>query len=218
MRVVTVFVLLSLQMLWPGGNRCRADVDVGLSIGDGGIKGFYLAIGEHYKVPEKQIVVVREKKIPDEELPVVFFLARRAEVAPDVIIKLRLGGKSWMGICAHFGLTAEVFYIPVKRAPGPPYGKAYGHFKNKKKNKWGTIRLTDTEIVNFVNLKFISEHYGCSADDVIKMREKGSSFVAINAEVKKNKGQEKKKSGQLATKEKPKGKDKGKGKGKGNKK
>ena len=183
-----------------------------MTIGDGGIKGFYLAIGEHYKVPEKQIVVVREKKIPDEELAVVFFLAKRASVAPEVVIKLRLGGKSWMEISAHFGLTAEIFYVPVKRTPGPPYGKAYGHFKNKKKNQWGTIKLSDAEIVNFVNLKFISKHYGCSADDVIKMREKGNSFVAINAEVKKNKGQDKKKSKQLATKEKP--KDKGKGKGK----
>ena len=212
MRVVTVLVLLSLFILWPASNQCRADVDIGLSIGDGGIKGFYLAIGEHYKVPQKQIVVIRERKIPDEELAVVFFLAQRAEVAHGVVIKLRLGGKSWMEISAHFGLTAEIFYVPVKRAPGPPYGKAYGHFKNKKKNQWATIRLTDAEVVNFVNLKFISEHYGYSPDDVIKMREKGNSFVAINAEVKKNKGQEKKKSGQLATKEKP--KDKGKGKGK----
>ena len=212
MRVVTALVLLSLLLLWPAANQCRADVDIGLSIGDGGIKGFYLAIGEHYKVPQKQIVVVREKKIPDEELAVVFFLAQRAEVAPGVVIKLRLGGKSWMVISAHFGLTAEIFYVPVKRAPGPPYGKAYGHFKNKKKSQWRTIRLTDAEVVNFVNLRFISEHYGYSPDDVIKMREKGNSFVAINAVVKKNKGQEKKQSKQLATKEKP--KDKGKGKGK----
>jgi len=212
MRIVTVFILLSIFMLWPAANQCRADVNIGLSIGDGGIKGFYLAIGEHYKVAQKEIVVVKEKKLPDEELPVVFFLARRAEVAPDVIIKLRLGGKSWMGICAHFGMTAEIFYVPVKQVPGPPYGKAYGHFKNKKRNKWSTIRLTDTEIVNFVNLKFISEHYGYSADDVIKMREKGNSFVAINAEVKKNKRQMKKQSEQYTTQEKP--KDKGKGKGK----
>ena len=212
MRVVTVLVLLSLFLLWPAANQCRADVDIGLSIGDDGIKGFYLAIGEHYKVPQKQIVVVREKKIPDEELPVVFFLAQRASVAPDIVIKLRLGGKSWMEISAHFGLTAEIFYVPVKRAPGPPYGKAYGHFKKKKKGQWGTIVLTDTEVVNFVNLKFISEHYGYSPDDVIKMREKGNSFIAINAKVKKNKVQEKKQSKQLATKEKP--KDKGKGKGK----
>ena len=212
MRVVTVLVLVSLLLLWPSINQCRADVDIGLSIGDEGIKGFYLAIGEHYKVAEKEIVIVKKKKITDEELPVVFFLAQRAGVAPEVIIKLRLGGKSWMEISTSLGLTAEIFYVPVKHTPGPPYGKAYGHFKNKKNNQWGTIKLTDTEVVNFVNLRFISEHYGYSPDDVIKMREKGNSFVAINAAVKKNKGQEKKRSIQLATKEKPQNKGKGKGK------
>ncbi len=212
MRAVTALLALSLLLLWPGGQQCRADLDVGLSIGDGGIKGFYLAIGEHYRVPEKQIVVVREKKIPDEELPVLFFLSQRAGVAPDVIIKLRLGGKSWMEISTHFGLTAEIFYVPIKHTPGPPYGKAYGHFKKKKREQWGTIVLTDTEVVDFVNLRFISEHYGWSADDVIKMREKGRSFVAINAEVKENKRQQKKQADQLAAKEKPKDKAKGKSK------
>ena len=212
MRKITVFVILLAVLLWPAADKCRADIDVGLSIGEDGIKGFYLAIGEHFKVPEKEIVIVREKKIPDEDLPVVYFMARRSEVAPEVIIKLRLGGKSWMEICAHFGMTAEIFYVPVKTAPGPPFGKAYGHFKKKKKNEWKTIQLSDADIVNFVNLRFISEHYGYSPDDVIKMREKGKSFVIINAEVKKNKGQENKQSGQHATKEKPKGKDKGKGK------
>lgn len=210
MRKITVFVILLSILLWPAADKCRADVDVGLSIGDDGIKSFYLAIGEHYKVPEKEIVIVREKKIPDEDLPVVFFLAQRADVSPDVIIKLRLGGKSWMEISAHFGLTAEIFYVPLKRSPGPPFGKAYGHFKKKKRNKWRTIYLSDADIVNFVNLRFISEHYGYSPDEVIKMREKGKSFIAINAEVKKNKGQAKKQSKQHASKEKTKNKGKGK--------
>jgi len=214
MRAITVLVIISLLVVWPAANHSRADIDVGLSIGDGGIKGFYLAIGEHYKVAEKKVVVVKKKEIPDEELPVVFFLACRAEVAPEVIIKLRVGGKSWMDISTRFGLTAEIFYVSLKQKPGPPYGKAYGHFKNRPKSKWSTIRLTDVEIVNFVNLKFISEHYGFSADEVIKMRAKGNSFVTINAQVKKNKGQAKKQSVPYASEGKFKNKTKDKGKDK----
>ena len=213
MRAIAIFVVVSLFVCWPAVNQCRAGVDIGVSIGEDGIKGFYLAIGEHYRVPEKQVIVVRERKVPDEELPVVFFLAQQAGVAPDVIIKLRLGGRTWMEITARFGLTAEIFYVPVKRAPGPPYGKAYGHFKKHKKADWGAIRFTDVEVVNFVNLRFISEHYGYSADEVITMREKGKSFVAINSEVKKNRGKAKKASKKLAAqeeKEEPKSKGKGK--------
>ena len=59
--------------------------------------------------------------------------------------------------------------------------------KNKKKSKWAEIRLSDNDIVNFVNLKFISEKYGYTPEDVVKMRAKGDSFVAINGKVKKAK-------------------------------
>ncbi len=193
---------------WLTAGQSLADVSFGLSVGDEGVRSFYLAIGEHYEVSEKQIVLVQEKRIPDEDMPVVFFLARRAEVAPDIIVKLRLGGKSWMDICLHFGLSAEVFYVPVKHDPGPPYGKAYGHFKKRKRAQWAEIRLTDAEIVDFVNLKFVSEHYGFSADEVMKMRGTGSGFVDIHTKVKKQKKADESK--QLSSSEEPEKKGAGK--------
>ena len=208
-------ILISLTLLFFIGcftaSTARADLSFGLSVGEEGIKSFYLAVGEHYKVPEKEIVVVKQKKIPNEEMPVVFFLARRAGTSPETITKLRLGGKSWMEITAHFGLTAEIYYVPVKEVSGPPYGKAYGHFKNRKKNQWREIKLTDGDIVNFVNLKFMSEHYGCSPDEVVKMREKGKNFIDINTTIKKNKGQAKKEA-KVAAAEKSAKKSKSKGK------
>jgi hypothetical protein len=211
MRALFIKLLLAFVLLGLMSANCPAGVEIGLTVDRDGISSFHLAISDHYGVPEKQVVIVREAKVPDEELPVVFFLAERTGQKPSVIIKLRLSGKSWMDIAIHYGLTAEIFYVPVKHDPGPPYGKAYGHFKNKKKADWGAIRLTDVEIVNFVNLKFISQHYGYSPDEVIKMRGSGQNFVEINAKVKKNKD----KSKQLSTKEKA---DKGQGKGKGKKK
>lgn len=214
MRTASIFFSAIILLLLPLSNQSQAELNVGVSIDDDGVKGFYLAVGEHFNAPEKEIVIVRQKNVPDEELPVVYFLARRADVGPDVIIKLRIGGKSWMDIAAHYGLSAEIFYVPVKRTPDPPYGKAYGHYKNRKKAEWNTIVLTNLEIVNFVNLKFLSEHYGYSPDDIISMREKGKSFVAINGEVKKDKGQMKKQSKQLAAEEKSGKKSKGKGKNK----
>ena len=213
MRHISIGFLFALMLVLTMGNPCRADVDIGLSIGDDGIKSFYLAIGDHYNVPEIDIIIVRKKSIPDDELPIVFFLARKAGVSPEVIIKLRLGGRSWWDITVHFGLNAEVYYVPVKSNPGPPYGKAYGHFKNKKKSEWKKIVLTDVEIINFVNLRFISEHYGYSVEEVIRMRAKGKSFVVINTEVKKNKGQAKKQA-KYVTEEDDDSKSKDKGKGK----
>jgi hypothetical protein len=204
-----LFATFALSLIIGFAGNTRADVNIGLSADESGIRNFYLAIGDHYKQPEKEIVVVRKRGVPDEELPVVFYLASRAGVSPAAIIKLRLGGKSWMDITFHYGLTAQIYYIDLGRNPGPPYGKAYGHFKNKPRKQWGKIVLGDADIVNFVNLRFLSSHYGYSPDEIIRMRSAGQDFVKINGKVKaaKAKGQSKK----AAAKTKP-------SKGKGRKK
>ena len=202
----TRLILLISLLLFLGGSldNVRAQVSIGVKADEGGIKEFYLAIGDHYKAPEKEVLIVKKRGIPDDDLPVVFFLSKRAGVSPGVIIDLHLGGKSWMDITFHYGLTAAIYYVEVKEVKGPPYGKAYGHFKKKPKKGWKTIKLADTDIVNFVNLRFLSEHYGHSPDDIISMRSKGESFVNINAKVKKAKAAKKKKAPTISTKAKPK--------------
>mgnify|MGYP006297851517 CR=1 FL=1 len=206
MRAMLIPAIICLVMFWPSSD-CSADVDIGLSIGDDGLKSFYLAIGDHYRASEKEISIVRRSKIPEEEIPVVFFLARKADVSPEVILKMRLLGKSWWEITTHFGLNASIYYVPVKGNPLPPYGKAYGHYKNKKKSQWGKIVLSDVDIINFVNLRFISEHWGYEPEEVIKMRANGRNFVNINSEVKAKKN--KSRAEKYADDEKP-----GKGKSK----
>lgn len=174
-------------------NTSHADLDIGLKIDDDGLKSFHLAIGEHYNVPEKEVVIIKKKHFTDEELPVIFFLARNAKVSPEVIIQLRLGDKSWLSISQHFGLGIDIFYVPVTKVSGPPYGKAYGHFKNKPRKKWHKISLSDTDIINLVNLKFVSAHYGWSPDEVMEMRSSGKTFVEINRAVKEKKASQKSK-------------------------
>lgn len=197
-------LLTSLLFLCGGSfDKVRADVNIGVKADESGIKEFYLAIGDHYKAPEKEVLIVKKRGIPDDDLAVVFFLSKRAGVSPGVIIDLHLGGKSWMDITFHYGFTAEIYYVEVKEVKGPPYGKAYGHFKNKPKKNWKTIKLIDADIVNFVNLRFLSEHYGYSPHEIISMRSKGGSFVNINAKVKKAKAAGKKKTLTKSAKAKP---------------
>ena len=183
LKIILSALILTALMIQP----ISAGVDIGLSLNENGVKEFYLAIGEHYNVPEKEIMIVRKKHIPEEELPVVFLIASKAGAKTQVIINMRLQGKSWMQITRHFGLSASIFYVEIKSKPGPPYGKAWGHFKNNKKTKWKEIRLTDADVVNFVNLKFIANHYGHSPDEVIDMRVKGRNFIEINQTFKQRK-------------------------------
>jgi len=183
-------ILISILALFSLGlaNRAPAEVQIGVTADNGGIKEFYLAIGEQYRAPEKEIIVVRDRGIPDDDIPVVYFIARKANVVPQVIIDMRLGGMSWMDISLHYGLTAAIYYVDIKGQPGPPYGKAYGYYRNKPRKEWREIRLADSDIVNLVNLRFISDRYGYSPDEIIKMRSQGESFVKINGHVKQAKG------------------------------
>jgi hypothetical protein len=89
-----------------------------------------------------------------------------------------------MDITLRFGLGPDIYYVPVQRVYGPPYGNAYGHYKHKKRKDWHTIRLADDEVVNLVNLRFISERYGHPPEEVMRMRSAGRSFAAINDELR----------------------------------
>lgn len=151
------------------------------------------------------MIIIKERGIDEDELPVVFFIAKRARVSPEVIIKMRLSGYSWMDISLHYGIGPEVYYIPVEETVimGPPYGKAYGYYKKYPRNKWKLIRLDDDDIVNLVNLRFMSEYHGIPPAEVIKMKSQGKKFVVMDREIK-----EKKKGKHKEEKDKEKGKGK----------
>jgi hypothetical protein len=211
-----LLMFLAFIFLSPISNS-EAAVDLGVSIGDEGLRGFYLAVGDYYRVPEREVIIVKERHIPDEEIPVVFFIAQRANVRPANIIDLRLRGKTWMDITLHFGLSPEIFYVPVREVvvTGSPYGKAYGHYKKKPRKEWRKIALDDDDVINLVNLRFISKHYSYEPEKVIKLREGGKNFIVINEEVAKEKKGRKEKIKEKGENEK--GKYKGNGKGKGKK-
>ena len=148
-----------------------------------GAKEFHLAICEHYHVPEATVIVVR-KDLPDDDLPVVFFIAERAHVAPESVVALRARGMSWMDVSLHYKLTAEVFHVHFVRDPGPPYGVAYGYYKNRKQSEWGAIRLADADVVHLVNVKFLAERHGCTPDEVVSFHAQGKGYVDVHVDMK----------------------------------
>ena len=93
-----------------------------------------------------------------------------------------------MDITMRYGLSPEIYYVPVNAAKiGPPYGKAYGHFKKHPKHEWKRVVLNDHDVVNMANLKFMAEHYGYPPEKVMQMRAEGRKFMAINDSIQKEK-------------------------------
>lgn len=172
------------------------------------VGSFHVAVANFFGVPQREVIVIRERRIPDDEIPVALFIAQYARVAPAAVVDLRLRGRSWWDISVHFGIGPDVYYVPVAVAPGPPYGKAYGYYR-KPRNQWRTIVLADTDIVNLVNLRFLSGHYRVPPERVVALRSKNKGFIAIHAELG---------TGRQAGRADDVGKGAGKGKGKGHSK
>src|SRR6185295_11194753 len=182
---VVMFVLG--MTLAPVRVDAQAAISAAMQIGD-----FRVAVSNYYRVPEREVVVIHERRINDEEVPVVLFIAQRAHVAPATIVDLRLRGLSWWNISARYHLGPEVYYVPVSVTPGPPYGKAYGHYK-KNRNQWNTIVLADDDVVNLVHLRFLSEYYHVAPERVIEARGHNASFVAVQHDIASHgKGNDKK--------------------------
>jgi len=187
MRKFLFFIVLTGLTIGVSPGACGAEAQVELKINDDGLKSFYLSVGEHYHAREADLVTVRERHVPDEELPVVFFLATKARVTPSTILDLRKKRLSWMDISLQFNLNAATYHVDAGEVSGSPFGHAYGHYKKHPKDRWSEIRLSDADIVNLVNLRFISEHYGYKPAEVIKLRKEGHNFVQINRTVEERK-------------------------------
>lgn len=150
-------------------------VNVGISANERGINGFSLSIGEYYGVPYQSVRVIGQT-IPREELSVVYYLSSHSHMEPRFIVQLRQAGLSWWDITLRLGLDPYMIYVvtPVYQA-GPPYGVAYGYSKPGK-----MVRLHDRDIVDLVNVRFLSGYHHVSVDEIIQRRRSGERFMNIN--------------------------------------
>ncbi len=184
--ICTVVLALSLVALAPsiGPDRAYAQTPISVSahIGD-----FHVAVANYYHVPEREVIVIRERRIPDDEIPVALFIARHAGVPWGRVVDMRLRGDSWWDISVRLGVSPDVYYVPVAVVSGPPYGRALGHYKKKHRKEWRTIVLTDADVVNLVELRFLSEHYRVAPERIIELRGSNRDFVAIHAHVRSSK-------------------------------
>ncbi|MGA9046257.1 hypothetical protein [Sulfuricurvum sp.] len=149
--------------------------DIAVSGSERGIDGFALSIGNYYRVPSREIMVI-ERSIPRDELTVVYLLSNRSHRSAAYITDLRLRGLSWWDITIHLGLDPyNLYVVDSYRHSGPPYGRAYGYHDGGKKH-----RLRDDEIVELSNVRFLSKYHGVSPDDVIDRRRQGEHYNIID--------------------------------------
>lgn len=177
MRPAVAVWIFPLVVLMTAGSLLAADLS-GPSSSATTLEGkFWVAVGDYFKAPKEELTLVRNQRIPEDELAVVFYLSQRAGVTVQAVIDLRKAGRSYAEITDLFQLSPAIYYVPIKSEPVPPFGKAYGHFKKQSKSEWKKIQLGDDDVINLANLRFISNHCRVAPDDVMKLRGSAKGYV-----------------------------------------
>lgn len=163
--------------------RAEADVDLNETLSQRERRSFYRAAGNYYHASRQEIAAIGRKLPHPDEIPVALHFARCAGLDPKQVLKHRLEGGSWTDVLEHLNLSPEIFYVPVV---SPMKLAAEGSRETsgaRDPETWRVLALLDTDIVNLVNLKFISDYYGYRPEQVIALSALGWSFAAIHAEL-----------------------------------
>jgi hypothetical protein len=156
----------------------------GSSVNDDDYNLYSFAMQDYYKVPVKDISSIKQRGVGAEELPVVLFFVKNAKVTIDQVLEHRLKGEKWVDIAEALDIKPTMLFVPIKEeVTEPHFARAYGYFKTKQLKSWKWVNLEDEDFANLVNLKFLARHYDVPAYDIIKQRETGATYMAMNVEL-----------------------------------
>ncbi len=151
--------------------------------------------------------------VVEVDLPVALFIAMKSGKSVDYVVGLRARGMSWAAVFGKVGVPVDVLFVGIDRDPGPPYGKAWGHWKKKGHR----VELADEVVTGLVQVQLGARWAGLSIYDMARARGKGKKVSTLVADRKGRPHKEAKikNSGKGNKSDKPanaKGKEKSKGK------
>jgi hypothetical protein len=169
---VLLGAVLAVALLAPQA-KAGADVQFGASVNVNDNTSLFFGVSSRYFGREPRVVEDWGRRVPDpDDLSVLLFLSSRSGRSPDAVFALRRGGLSWWDVSLRLGVRPDVWFVPVQRHPGPPYGNAYGHWKKHGRNG-NAYRIDDRAARDLVAVRVIHEYYGIPADRAMDMRRRG---------------------------------------------
>jgi hypothetical protein len=176
-RTPIVLAAAALALLAASASTARAgmDVDFGATVRAGDHSDLFLHISARYFDRDRPTLEAWGHRFASpDDLAVFVFLVNRSGKSPDLIFSLRKEGNSWFDVGAQIGLPPDVWFLPVAKDPGPPYGNAYGRWrKAKKRSRNPAFTLSDVDTRNLIAVRMIHEYYGISVEAAMEMRASG---------------------------------------------
>ncbi len=156
------------------------DIDFGASVPFGDDGRLYLAISSRYfGVPAEHVRHLALRYSDPDDLAVGLFIGQRTGRSPELILDLHRSGVSWWDVAVRCGVAEEAWFVPVKGRPGPPYGKAYGHWKKHRADRRHALRLSDADLRHLVAVRVLHEYYAIPVEQAMERRARGSDLRAL---------------------------------------
>jgi hypothetical protein len=142
---------------------------------------FYSAVGQHFEVPPQQVRQLVDGGLPAGDAVVLYYLAQHSLREPEALLAERRAGRSWRDIAVASGLGPESFYYPISYSRGP-FVNVYALFHQLPRERWSwdRLQLSDSDIENLVNLRFLAELGDGGVPDVLRLRAQGHDYVSIH--------------------------------------
>jgi hypothetical protein len=147
--------------------------------------GFSVALSDYYGYSVEDVTAIKEMGIGDDDLAVTLLVANLVKTSPENIAKTRARGDSWNDIAKIRSVDANSFYMVINgKFESKTFTPIFEKYRQTSKSKWGDILLTDDDVANLVNLKFISSHHDYSAFTIMEMRDNEYSYREIDTKVR----------------------------------
>lgn len=144
-------------------------------------KEYHKALVKYFEISDELMGEMVKMELPSQEMPIILYLAAKAKKPPLEIANQRAAGDDWMKITGDIGLNAEAYYMLIAdEIKSTTYKPIFAKFNDTPKGKWKDIQFTDEDVLNIVNLRFISSLHDFSVFDIMSMRDKGHNFLKIN--------------------------------------
>ena len=128
-----------------------------------------------------------EARISPDDFMVAAFLSNRSGSGIQAVWNLRRTGLPWVQVALRLGVPMDTVIVRPGRDYGPPYGKAWGYWKNHGHGKGHQEReeyaLNDPEFIAMARVQTLCRATGRTPDEVISGLQGGRDYHAWCGEV-----------------------------------
>ena len=169
-------------LLTAGSAHAAVSFDVAVGINVNEDARIFLNVSNEVWRPPVPTTVIRGCRYPQDDFPVVAFLAFHSHREPGFILQLRSDGYPWHEIFYRLHVNPSVLFVGIDRDPGPPYGKAWGYWKkNSRPGSDRRVRFSDRDVVGLVKVQTASRHFGASPFAVMDAQRQGKRVEVYTA-------------------------------------